>query len=166
MHIRLPPFAIRKSLPIVVACAALLPQVGTRADTTSPVDDPLAAARWADRAGDANVLQRLAPTHPPVMRLRAIRATPAMSDPEHALAPLAALAGGRDPDLAPAAARAALAIAQTLSHDSWQQREVPVELREIAIKAFQAVLDQPGLRQDIALMAVQVVTYLEALTAQ
>lgn len=85
--------------------------------------DPLELARVDDRIGDAAVLARLAPETPIAVRALAVVATPGMHAPEDALALLAEIAGGRDPDLAPRAAQAMLTIARGLDERSLDARE-------------------------------------------
>lgn len=132
------------------------------ADSNDAADDDLDAARWADRVGDGVVLERLGPETPALLRLRAIRAAPAMVDPERSLNVLADLMASRDPDLAPAAGRAAVAVAAQLSQDRLQRREAsPEELKRIGSRY--ASLVESDLRQDIRLMAVRVAGLLDAL---
>lgn len=91
--------------------------------------DPLDLARAVARAGDALVLSRLA-RGSVAQKLAAVRAAPFLAAPEAALGALAALAAGRDPDLAPEAARAALSIARALTLEDLGRREA--ELSELA----------------------------------
>jgi hypothetical protein len=108
--------------------------------------DPLELARVVQRFGDAAILRLLAPTTAFVTRLAAVRASPWLLAPERALGALSELAAGRDPDLAPAAARAALEIAQQLDPASLARREcAPIELRD-ALARLQAI----GARDTVA----------------
>jgi hypothetical protein len=86
--------------------------------------DELDLAALVARIGDDAVLESLAEGKDSVIRLAAIRATPYLLSQELALQPLAALAQGRDPDLAPAAARRALVIAQALALEDISAREL------------------------------------------
>ena len=123
--------------------------------------DPLELARVVQRFGDGAILQLLAPATAFVTRLAAVRASPWLLAPERALGALSELAGGRDPDLAPAAARAALEIAQQLDPASLARREcAPVELRDVlarlqAIGAREAVA--PHVRADAWAAAEQLI---------
>jgi hypothetical protein len=94
--------------------------------------DPLEIDRVVQRFGDGAVLKLLAPATPLVTRLAAVRATPWLRAPERALGALSELAAGRDPELAPAAARAALEIARQLDAAALARRECsPVELLDV-----------------------------------
>lgn len=93
--------------------------------------DPVALARIVERLGDDAVLARLAAEDAEDAdgvsadaRLAAIRASVALRAPERALDPLAAIAAGRDPDLAPAAAYSILVIARALDPRDLDAREV------------------------------------------
>lgn len=127
------------------------------------VDDDLEAARWADRVGEAEVLERLASTQSALSRLRAIRAAPALRQREKVLALLAPILGGRDPDLAPAAGRAAVKVAQGLRMDDLQAREVSSAVLPPLYEQYEALASTAKLRPDLVLMAEQVLTYLNAL---
>ncbi len=118
---------MRKS--IVIASVLIVAAI---ASAQSPLVDPLLAAhetdpldlaRVVDRIGDAAVIARLAPETPIAVRAIAVAAAPRMHAPEDALAPLAAIAAGRDPDLAPRAAAALLTIARSLDARSLDARE-------------------------------------------
>lgn len=85
--------------------------------------DPLELARVVDRIGDAAILARLAPETPIAVRALAVAATSRMHAPEDALVPLAQIATGRDPDLAPRAAFALLTISRSLDARSLDARE-------------------------------------------
>jgi hypothetical protein len=85
--------------------------------------DPLELARVVDRIGDRAVLARLAPETPIAVRALAIVAAPRLHAPEDALASLATIAAGRDPDLAPRAAASLLAIARELDERALDARE-------------------------------------------
>jgi hypothetical protein len=85
--------------------------------------DPLELARVVDRVGDAAVLARLSPETPIAVRALAVVAAARMHAPEDALVPLAEIAAGRDPDLAPRASQSLLAIARALDERSLDARE-------------------------------------------
>jgi hypothetical protein len=87
--------------------------------------DPLDVARVVARLGDDAVLAALA-SDEPARRLAAVRASVFLGAPEAALPGLVALAAGRDPDLAPAAAMALLDIARALTPDGLARRESDV----------------------------------------
>lgn len=89
-----------------------------------PTSDPLELARLVDRIGDEAVIARLSEETPTDIRLLAVRAAPQLEGPERALEALAAIAQGRDPDLAPAAANSLLVIAHALDPQSLDRREV------------------------------------------
>ncbi len=84
--------------------------------------DPLDVARLAARLGDNAVLAALA-GGTPAQRLAGARAAMFLAAPEAALPSLLALAAGRDPDLAPAAAAALLDVTRALTPDALSRRE-------------------------------------------
>lgn len=86
--------------------------------------DPLELGRFVEKHGDRYVLLRLHADYPADTRLAAVRAAPWLDAPERALVPLAHIAAGRDPELAPAAAWSAYRIATSLTPIALQQREV------------------------------------------
>lgn len=114
-------------LPAVLALLAIA-SVGSAQDVDPLIaarsSDPIELARVVDRIGDEGVIARLTDETSAAVRLAAIRATRAMDAPERALVPLAVIASGRDPDLAPAAALALLAIARELDPQALDGREV------------------------------------------
>lgn len=120
--------------------------------------DPVVLGRVLDRIGDDAVLARLAgeatPSH---VRLAAIHAAPAMRGPERALEALAVIAIGRDPDLAPAAARSLLAIAIALDPRALDAREVmPSELTPARARIDRLAADasaRPDIRRAAAIAA-------------
>jgi len=77
--------------------------------------DDLTRATLTQRLGDTAVLAALAQHEDVMSRLAAVRCAPYMREPERALPALAELAAGRDPELAPAAARRLRPIAQQLA---------------------------------------------------
>lgn len=122
--------------------------------------DSLDAARWSDRVGDAAVLTYLSSKSSAGHAWVAILAAPHLRAPELSLLALAKLAGGRDPDLAPSAARAALSVVSELSFDDLGRREVVPSDLEPALEAFCALREQARVRLDITLMAGQVAMQL------
>jgi hypothetical protein len=98
-------------------------QPGPDALLRVPSTDPLELARLVDRLGDQAVVTRLAEGTPIATRAMAVLAAPEMDAPEMALSALAELARGRDPDLAPRAALAALTIARALDPQAMDARE-------------------------------------------
>lgn len=86
--------------------------------------DPLELGRFVEKHGDRYVLLRLRAEHPADTRLAAVRAAPWLDAPERALVPLAHIAAGRDPELAPAAAWSAYRIATSLDPIALGDREV------------------------------------------
>lgn len=101
--------------PIAGAFAAPTGSPDT-AELRSAVDaDVLTLAAVAARIGDDAVLRALTQHDDVTLRLAAVRSAPFLHAPAAALPALIALAEGRDPELAPAAARRVRAIAQALS---------------------------------------------------
>jgi hypothetical protein len=124
--------------------------------------DPLELARVVRDLGDDAVLQRLAPGQPVETRLAAIRAAPWMREPELALDVLARELSGRDPDLAPAAARSAARIAGSLDAAALLRRERDAgELKGVR-ELLAAVGKNQRLRQDIRQYALQAAQMLAA----
>jgi len=120
-----PPPRPRRLAALAVAVAAATPAAVAVAAPTPPsiaadraigaslaaLGDPFALAREADRHGEVAVPRLLRDARAPVLaRLGAIRAAPHVDLPVPALVGLATVAGGRDPDLAPAAAAALRAM--------------------------------------------------------
>jgi hypothetical protein len=124
--------------------------------------DPLEQARVTAGFGDDAVLSLLAPEQPVAVRLAAVRATPWLREPERALARLCELLAGRDSELAPAAARAALQIARSLDADTLARREVAPATLTDALAALQRAADLPQIRQDIQRMAAAAAAQLLA----
>jgi hypothetical protein len=112
-------------------CAAGALAVAVLAFANGTAADPLDDARDARRAGDTAVLAKLSEASAPrEARLEAIRQARWLRMPELALEPLARLAGGRDPLLAPEATFAAYTIAVGLDALTLQAHEITLaELR-------------------------------------
>lgn len=101
-------------------------EVSVSAALLAPVDaDPLELARVVERFGDVRVRALLDRPAEVATCLAAVRAAPMLRRPELALAALVRLSAGRDSLLAPAAARAALAIAAGLDADTLAAHELP-----------------------------------------
>lgn len=152
------------SLLLGLAVAPALAQEGA-ADPLLAVEDadPLDLARVVARLGDEAVLTRLGDPQSADVRLAAIRATPSLTAPEHALGPLAEIAAGRDPDLAPAAAMAALEIAERLSADDLVRRETERAIIDAAIEAMRAIGNDESCRRDIRRAGLLVADRLSSL---
>lgn len=125
--------------------------------------DPLELARVVDRIGDDAVLQRLGAETPLPVRLAAVRASAWLHAPELALPALAELASGRDPDLAPAAARAVLRIAEALDRAALDAREHDGDEIERALPILSALAADGTARADLRRAAAVAVGYLDAL---
>jgi hypothetical protein len=124
--------------------------------------DPLELARVVARVGDSAVLALLAADKPVATRLAAVRAAAWLRQPEQALGTLAELLAGRDSELAPAAARAALQIAQGLDADALAQREVaPAQLTQVLVALLRAS-ELPRVRPDLRAMAAAAAEQLRA----
>jgi len=120
---------------LLAACAwaasSTRAQEGPDALVAARSADPLTLAPIVARLGDSAVLARLAEGQPTEVQLAAIHASRTLLAPEAALGLLATHAAGRDPDLAPAAARAALDISRALDARDLDAREVaPAALDE------------------------------------
>jgi hypothetical protein len=131
--------------------------------------DPLDRARVVAQLGDARVLAQLVVArseHGAVLNvervLAAIYSAPWLSDASRALPVLIELMPGRDPDLAPAAAQAAVAIARGLV----EGQRVPESVNTEQLKAWTtqlAVIEQSSrLRADIRLAATEAIALLNA----
>jgi hypothetical protein len=117
--------------------------------------DPMRLARLCDRVGDSALLAALSPATPADVRLQAVRATPWLREPHAALPPLLVLVGGRDPALAPAAARAVLRIARRLDTRSLRAMEVDPDVLSPVAADLRALSTRAHLRPDLRLMAVE-----------
>jgi hypothetical protein len=127
-----------------------------------PDADPMELARLVDRRGDDAVLARLGGDAAFAARLGAVRAAPFMTGPELALDELAALAAGRHPHLAPAAARSAALIARRLDAAQLARREqLPASLADAA-EGFDALADDDAARPDLRVVASTVAAQLRA----
>lgn len=158
---------------VLGACAAT---AYAQAALTEPAADPLTAlldpldrARAAAQLGDAQVLARLTVArgeHGAVTNvervLAAVQSAQWLDDASRALPALLELMPGRDPDLAPAAARAVVAIARGLV----QGKRVPESVDAEQLKAWTAqlaVIEQNArVRSDIRLAATAAIALLNA----
>ncbi|HEY8427653.1 MAG TPA: hypothetical protein VIL20_04735 [Sandaracinaceae bacterium] len=125
--------------------------------------DPMELARAVDRTGDDAVLARLREDRLREVRLAAIEAAPWMRAPELALEPLLTLARGRDPRLAPAAAQAALAIANGLSADELARREAELDALTSARRLASSLAGDESARADLRAAAATVAARLDQL---
>ena len=143
------------SLLLIIAVATGAAASAQPPDPFAAIDDadPMELARVVDRRGDDAVLRRLGDETPYPARLAAIRAAPFMEGPELALAPLARLAAGRHPHLAPAAARSALAIARGLDAQALARREVLPSTLAGAARGYDALAEDETARADLRVAA-------------
>jgi hypothetical protein len=109
----------------------------------------LELGRVVERLGDGHVLERLDEETDTEERWAAVGATPWLRAPEQALDGLALLASGRDPDLAPAAAEAALSIASALDPAELTRREVALAQLASAQKRLAALAADATARSDV-----------------
>jgi hypothetical protein len=170
--------AVAIGTALALAGTRILVSLTVRASAQDGVDpllatgssDPLELARVVDRIGDAALLERLGGEGTPTdVRLAAIRASVALRAPERALEPLATIARSRDPDLAPAAAMAFLAIARDLDPRALDAREVLRGELVPARTALEALADDESARADLrraALLALDALTALGVPSAQ
>lgn len=131
------------------SAAPIRAQDGTRDPLVAAGGDPSELARAVERAGDEAVIERLSDGTPTSTRLAAIHAAPRMQGPERALERLAQIAAGRDPDLAPAAARALLEIATALDPRDLDAREVMRDELAPARSAVRASAEDESARGDV-----------------
>lgn len=151
---------------ILAAVALGIALSSSRAQAPDPLaeasGDPMALSRAVRSLGDDEVLGRLgAETH--AARGLAITAAPFLDAPERALAILAEIAGGDDPDEAPAASRAAWTIASGLSVLDLDRREWEVEPTLASAEAYQRLSDDASARADIRLLAASTAEVVLAL---
>ncbi len=157
----------RRALGTVAIAAALgLPslapaQPAAGSAPLATLGDPLELSRHVDAIGDDPVLTALEEGSF-AERLGAIRATRWLAEPERALRTLAAMAAGDDPDLAPAAARAAAQIAERLRHDDLRAREADFGL--LAHAPWAQLAADESARADLRAIAERVAQSLRLLT--
>lgn len=113
--------------------------------------DPLELARVVARHGDQAVLDRLgrADTAPALVTLSAVRASPWLGTPEAALTPLAMIALGSDPDLAPAAVQAIVAIVEAADASELVAHETTLADLTPATSALESLAADDSARADL-----------------
>ena len=160
---------------IGAACVAFVVGAGTHSSTAAaqPVrgapenlleaTDPLELARRVDRFGDVQMLALLEKARPRRHRFAAILGSPFLRAPEAALPRLLPIAAGRDPTLAPAAARAILAIARTLSAMALSAREASSAALRGVIRGLEGLARDQTARGDLRRMAELAALELRAL---
>lgn len=117
--------------------------------------DELDLAALSARIGDEPVLAALASRPEIALQLAALRAAPYLANPELALPALAEIAQGRDPDLAPAAARRAFQIAQMLELEDIAAREIEIEPLREAEQTLNQLSTSNIARVDVRLYAAE-----------
>lgn len=147
---------MRFPLALALALVATL----ARADSAQ---GELALARLAEELGDAALAARLGNPAGIAEKLRAVRASPHARAPEGLLVPLAALACGRDPQLAPEAAFALLRIAEQLRPSELATRETLLRDLGRAREALACAQASPAPRADIAQQLALAAALLRAL---
>ncbi len=155
--------AVLAALALGRGVAAQLAPSGVDPLLSAADGDLLDLAATAAKLGDDAVLLRLRPEATTQVRLLAIRATPFLHAPERALPGLAVIAGGRDPDLAPAAARRAFTIAQELQSEGLASREILPASLSVARAMLVRLASSALVRADISLWAAQAAQLLGAL---
>lgn len=124
--------------------------------------DPLELARVVHRYGDSAILALLDTAQPTAARLAAIRATPWLAQPEDALTLLVREVASRDAELAEAAARALLAIAQRLDVATLERREQSPSALGPVVASLDALAGQTWIRADLRALAASAVAQLRA----
>lgn len=161
----------RSLATLTLAALALLPVGGiSGAQEVDPLlsvadADPLELSRVVARMGDTEVLAALGGTSA-ARALLAIQSCPYLAESEASLPVLGALARGRDPDLAPAAALAASRVVEGLTASELTAREVSAEDLRTAAELFEAIASEEGARPDIRQGALLVVAGLAAFAGE
>jgi hypothetical protein len=124
--------------------------------------DELTLAAIAARVGDDAVLAGL-DDRDAWLRLGAIDASPYLRDPVQALSGLSAIASGRDPDLAPAAARRLLWIAQALALGDPNASELSAATLDAARAALASAAGAASARPEIRSCAARARSLLDQL---
>jgi hypothetical protein len=131
--------------------------------------DPLDRARAVAQLGDVRVLARLAVArgeHGAVTNvesvLAAVQSTRWLAEASRALPALLELMAGRDPDLAPAAAQAVVAIARGLVEGQRVPEGIDAEQLKAWTTPLNVVEQNARLRPDIRLAATQAIALLNA----
>jgi len=143
----------------VVAFALVVAPLFVHADSS---ESPLDSATKASRGSSSARLDALS-SGGIETRLRAIRAAPFEHAPEAALGPLARLAAGREPTLAPAAAVAAYRIASSISRASLEAHETDEAKIDEAERAYRALSRDESARADVRRLAGYVASVLSSL---
>jgi len=125
--------------------------------------DELDLARVAEDVGDARLLAALQEPQDRCAAALAARAAAHARAPEALIVPLAKLACGRDPALAPEAAHTLLVLADQLSAAQLGAREVLAHDLVAARQALACRAQKPLPRADIALALAQLGATLDAL---
>jgi hypothetical protein len=132
----------------------------------SAVDaDELTRATIVRHIGDDTLLAALHQAEDNVARLAAVRCSALLSDPDRALPALSAIARGRDPDLAPAAALRLFQIAQALLQRG-EDREIERGSVQAARSELLGLADDRSAIAAIRLLAGQTSYLLGVLLAQ
>jgi hypothetical protein len=139
------------------------PQTATRALRVAADADELTVAALTARVGDDAVLSALGDDRDAWLRLAAIHASPYVHDPAQTLVSLSAIAGGRDPDLAPAAARRVLWIAQALALGDPSALELTPATIDPVRASLAALARADSARREIRLCAGQAQALLDQL---
>lgn len=141
---------------IVLASVALSRVVAQpRLDAPDPLDiaDPLELARVVERLGDDFVLSRLEQSleedADPALALTTVRAARWVRAPELTLGPLARLAAGRDPTLAPMAMRVLAIVAGDLTRAGLDAREADDTSVRAGLEVLRTLAADPEARTDV-----------------
>lgn len=145
---------------VLLAAPAVAASRGRTLLTTAIASDALARATLTQRLGDETVLEALAQHEDSLARLAAVRCAPYLRDPTRALALLADLAAGRDPELAPAAARSLRTIAQAFALPDGALPEPEDDLAASA-RALQVLASSSSASREVRLQAGQAAFLLE-----
>ena len=146
-------------LAAAIALAAQQAFAGPSAHDTSAtlraaVDaDDLALAALVAQLGDDAVLSALTQHEDVALRLAALRGAAYLRTSALALPALIEIASGRDPDLAPLAARRVRAISQTIALERQRTPEGEASSLDEPRKALSALSEAEGTRADIRIAA-------------
>jgi|GEM_PF-4420961 len=127
--------------------------------------DELTRATIARQVGAETLLEALHQAEDIALRLAAVRCSPYLGDADRALAPLAQIARGSDPELAPAAALRVFWIAQSLMQHGTDHEIALDSLRE-AQRELLALADDRSALGRIRLLAGQASFLLGQLLAR
>ena len=123
--------------------------------------EDLALAALVAQLGDDAVLSALTQHEDVPLRLAAVRATAYVRASALALPALIEIASGRDPDLAPVAARRARALSQAIALERGRRVESEFSTVEDLRKALSALSASEGTRADIRVAAGEAAALLE-----